>query len=85
MIRVVRPQRILLAVVLLLLVGCASVTTVNRAELDQLKADRREPKVNHWYYMGNRDGFEYFHHSDLKRRRLIGYERRIYLGPRVSP
>lgn len=58
-------RKALLFLCLVVLAGCAGVTTVNRAELDQLKAHWREPKVSLWYYMGSRDGYHYFHHSDL--------------------
>jgi hypothetical protein len=49
----------------LLLLGCARPQTINRAELEQLKAHWHEPKVSMWYYVGSKDGYDYFHHDDL--------------------
>jgi hypothetical protein len=62
----------------LLLLGCTSPQTVTRAELEQLKTQRHEPKVSMWYYVGSKDGFHYFHHNDLggdeKDFRILGTE-----------
>jgi len=58
-------HRTLLCLLLLHFVGCASVKTVDRAQLDYLKTHSHEPKVSTWYYMGSKDGFHYFHHIDL--------------------
>ena len=49
----------------LFLLGCASPQTVNRTQLEQLKAHWQEPKLTMWYYVGSKDGFHYFHHQDL--------------------
>ena len=63
-------HKLLLSLCIVLLAGCARVTTVpSRAELDQLKSHWREPKVSLWYYMGSRDGYHYFHHWDLGEQR----------------
>ena|SRR6266849_792962 len=57
--------RSLVAILPLLLLGCATPQTVNRAELERFKAHRQEPKVSMWYYVGSKDGFHYFRHYDL--------------------
>ncbi len=49
----------------LLLLGCATPQTVNRAELERLKSHWHEPKVSIWYYVGSKDGFHYFRHYDF--------------------
>lgn len=58
-------MRKLILILPLLLLGCAQSKTVSRAELDELKLHRREPKASMWYYMGSKDGYHYFHHDDL--------------------
>jgi hypothetical protein len=57
--------RSVVAVLPLLLLGCATPQTVDRAELERLKAHWHEPKVGMWYYVGSKAGFHYFRHYDL--------------------
>ncbi len=57
--------RELIFLVPLLLLGCVQPQVVTRAELDQLKTNRHEPKVSMWYYTGTKAGYHYFHHDDL--------------------
>ncbi len=49
----------------LLLLGCQHTSTVSRAEFESLRTHCREPKVSVWYYMGSKDGFNFFRHRDL--------------------
>jgi len=57
--------RCLVLILPLFLLGCAGPQTVNRTQLEQLKAHWQEPKLTMWYYVGSKDGFHYFHHQDL--------------------
>jgi len=49
--------------------GCTDTPIVTRSELDQLKATWKEPKVSIWYYVGTKDGCNYFTHWDVDGRK----------------
>ncbi|MDQ7799140.1 MAG: hypothetical protein RDU76_09415 [Candidatus Edwardsbacteria bacterium] len=46
-------------------VGCQSVQTVTKNELNLAASKWKEPKVSIWYYTGTKEGYDYFVHQDL--------------------
>jgi hypothetical protein len=50
---------------LLMLAGCRHTQTVTKSELETAQAHWQEPKVTRWYYMGTKEGCDYFIHIDL--------------------
>lgn len=60
---------IILFSLVLILSGCSLTQTVSRSELEEEKSVWREPKVSLWYYKGSKDGYHYFHHTDLGKER----------------
>lgn len=54
-----------LFVVFLMLQGCRDVHTVTKAGLASAASHWKEPKASIWYYLGNKDGYEYFIHYDI--------------------
>ena len=46
-------------------VSCMPVHTVSQSTLLERTKNWHEPKVAVWYYMGTKDGFQYFEFNDL--------------------
>jgi hypothetical protein len=49
----------------LIFAGCQHVQTVTKTELETAQAHWQEPKATVWYYMGSKEGYDYFIHIDI--------------------